>query len=184
MNQFTHSDGRIFTYAGTAPHTTKDGREVTLRCWETSCTHPGCPRKFIVKTGTETPNEWKNFTPRKLCPEHLSLYRMQSHPRLVKVRAEGLRKWMASEEGQAALKERAQNRMGKIEKALYNAIQDLSLTDEAVSWQEALKMAQARLPPPEGDKRDWRYYVVMRAITSLRAKGFVKYANGVVTILR
>ena len=184
MRQFKHTDNRIFTHTGTAPHTTKDGREMILNLWETSCTHPDCLHKLIIKTATPTPENWKNFEPRKFCPMHLSFMKRREHSRLIKARAEGLRKWMASEEGKIAIKARARNNMGRVDRALYQAALDLSLTEETILWQAALTMAMARLPPPKEGQRDTRYYRVARSLSHLREKGFIKYTNGTLIILR
>lgn len=41
--QLVYRDGQVYTFAGTRPHTTRDGREITLLLWDTVCPESGEP---------------------------------------------------------------------------------------------------------------------------------------------
>lgn len=181
---FTHSDGRTFNYHGASPHVTRDGRNVTLKGWETCCAAPGCDARFVVKTATETPWLWPNFQPAKFCGVHRADARKEGQAKLIKARADGLAKWRSSEEGKAALEQRAKDCMGSIERTMYEAVRDLSLVDEKVMWCDVYRLVIATMEKPKEGKRDTRYQRMSRALWTLREKGRLDYRSEVVTLLR
>lgn len=164
---FTHTDGRVFTYVGTVPHTTRDGRAITLNKWETSCSKARCHAKLIVRCATDTPNEWPNFSPAKYCRTHRHFARRDNARK-------ALLAWHASPEGKAAKALRAQAINGKVERAVYQAVQDLSLADEWVKPLEVYHIVEAAMPPPAPGKRDTRAFRTERALNSLLAKKWLR----------
>ena len=184
MKSFIHTDNRVFTLVGNAPHTTRDKRNIMLMVWQTECSHPGCAATLTVKTVTDTPSGWRNFCPAKYCPTHRIEALRKARANLIAARADGLIRWRESEEGQAAIKKQAEDCMGKIEQMLYNAVADLSLVSEEVLWEEAGRVVMEALPTAPEGKRDTRGQRISRALHSLVAKGRLKYYGGVLTLLR
>lgn len=184
MTTFLHTDGRVFTYCGDVEHTTRDKRNITLKVWETCCLHPGCTERLVVRTATHTPEDWPNFKPAKFCDAHRTAARKAAQAKLVKARADGLARWRASPEGKAAIEQRAQDTMGAIERAIYEAVNALALLDEQVQWPEVRRAVLNTLPPPADGQRDTRQQRVVRALYSLMDKRRLNHRNGVVTLLR
>lgn len=156
---FTHSDGRVFTPAGEAPHTTKDGRQILLNVWVAPCTKPNCRALVTVKTATPTPAEWRAFTPAQYCRPHRDAARKRAS-------AEGLRKWLDSPKGRA---ERA-GRTGVVEDAVIDAVAELSLVSDGVSVTDLLDAVEQGMPHPAEGKRDTRRYRARRALDMLIVK--------------
>jgi hypothetical protein len=181
---FTHLDGRTFNYKETSPHTTRDGRQITLKAWVTSCSHRGCLIPLEVRTATDNPWEWAKFAPPKFCTFHRLKAQTASYKKLVKARAEGLRRWLDSPEGKAAMAQRERDRKGKVEQVIYGVVSDFSLAGD-VMLKDVVDEAIARLLPPlEPGKRDTRHFRVDRAMISLQEKGWLSLRRGVVTLLR
>lgn len=181
---FTHTDGRVFTYLGESPHITRDNRNIVLKVWETCCSHPHCTKRLIIKTATDNPWIWPNFRPAKFCDPHRTLARKEGQAQLVKARAEGLARWRESPQGKAALEQRAEDCMGRLERALYERACALSLTDEVVNWPDVLRPVLDTMPPPEEGHRDTRRQRLMRALDSLCFKHRLKYHKGTITVRR
>ena len=184
MKSFIHTDNRVFTQVGDTPHTTRDKRNITLVVWRTECSHPDCGASLLIKTATDEPNKWRNFSPAKYCPTHRLAAIREATSKRIAARADGLIRWRESEEGQAAIKKQAEDCMGKIEQMLYNAVADLSLVSEEVLWEEAGRVVMEALPTAPEGKRDTRGQRISRALHSLIAKGRLKYYGGVLTLLR
>lgn len=174
VTTFTHTDGRVFDFVETVPHTTRDGREVTLKAWRTCCSTPGCAKALIVRTATETPQTWENFEPAKFCGQHRKLARA----RAAQARNDGLHRWLESPEGQAA---RAA-RLGGVERAAMEAVQGLVLADGAALVDDVYAAALALMKAPPADARDTRQYRLKRALDSLIEKGRLAYRAGVFTL--
>lgn len=182
---FVHTDGRVFTYRGDVAHTTRDKRDITLKEWETNCTHPGCGERLIVRTATPTPWEWPRFSPAQFCEAHRAVARKAAQTKLVKARTDGLSRWRASPEGKAALEQRARDCMGSVEQMLYDTVRDLALADEKVAWSDVHRLVVAKMEPPAEGMRDTRHQRVLRALYNLQwNKKRLAYRSGVVTLLR
>ena len=181
---FTHTDGRLFTYIADTPHTTKDGRDILLKLWDTCCSFPDCPTRLVVKTATIAPWEWPNFQPAKFCDQHRAVARKAGGWAGQKARAEGLAFWRESEEGKAALAQRAQDVMGAVERAIHSTTAALLLTEGAADWSAVRRQVIGGMEKPAAGVRDTRYQRVTRALYSLMEKRRIKHCNGVLTLLR
>lgn len=182
---FTHADGRQFIPVGTSPHTTRDGRSVTLKVWKTCCTSSGCEVPLLVRVATPTPQTWRNFMPPKFCDSHRAVARKANQINLVKARANGLAKWRESPEGAAVLARRKRDGMGSVEKLVYEKACDLSLADPAVPWPALRTAVLAAMDPPAEGKRDTRPQRISRAFWALEwEKERLSHRNGLVTVLR
>jgi hypothetical protein len=177
IEDFEHTDGRMFYYTGRVPHTTRDQRLVNLCVWETSCSCPDCPRSLTVKTAITTPWTWPNFAPAKFCEEHRVLARKRGAAALKRARLDGLAAWHASPEGKAAKALRHQAINGKIERAVYQAVQDLSLADGWARPLDVYRIVEAAMPPPAPGKRDTRAFRTERALNSLLAKKWLRESS-------
>jgi hypothetical protein len=172
QNHFTHSDGRVFNYTGDVPHTTRDGRDIVLRTWQTTCGVAGCSNVVVVRTATDRPQDWARFEPRRYCDEHAPKTKggwRKLSPEAKAAQQAGLKRWRES----AAHNEAMRNRLGPVERTVLEAAEALLLIEDAPEVGAVLDYTVENGMAHEDTKRDTRRWRAMRALVQLVKKGRV-----------